>query len=119
MLGLQQHRERQVWLTTRRFLTRCGNYNTMRPLLYVDVQSLGIRQEIERTQASSDPTWQPQFLARFELQRGDLSEFLKELKQRLTQWYDRRKGRRGTLWDDRFKSVRVEGSEAANTFEPG
>ena len=85
----------------------------MLPLLYDDVQSLGIRQEIERAQASSDPTWLPQILERFALRRGDLSVFLKELKQRFTQWYNRRKGRRGTLWEDRFKSVIVEGSEAA------
>ncbi len=86
---------------------------TMLPLLYDDVQSLGIRQEIERAQASSDPTWLQHILARFELRRGDLSVFLKELKQRFTQWYNRRKGRRGTLWEDRFKRVIVEGSEAA------
>ena len=85
----------------------------MLPLLYDAVQSLGIRQEIERAQASSDRTWLPHILERFELRRGDLSVLLKELKQRFTQWYNRRKGRRGTLWEDRFKIVIVEGSEAA------
>jgi putative transposase len=40
---------------------------------------------------------------------GDVSEFLKTLKQRFTQWYNARQGRRGTLWEERFKSVLVEG----------
>jgi REP element-mobilizing transposase RayT len=40
----------------------------------------------------------------------DVSAFMKLLKQRFTQWYNRRKGRKGTLWEERFKSVLVEGA---------
>lgn len=47
--------------------------------------------------------------ARYTYRMGDVSEFLKTLKQRFTQWYNGRKGRRGTLWEERFKSVLVEG----------
>ncbi|MEM7394586.1 MAG: chemotaxis protein CheW, partial [Verrucomicrobiota bacterium] len=43
----------------------------------------------------------------------DLSGFMKELKQRFTQWFNKRKDRRGPLWEDRFKSVLVEGSDQA------
>lgn len=39
----------------------------------------------------------------------DLSEFMKRLKQRFAEWYNRRKGRKGTLRKGRFKSVLVEG----------
>lgn len=39
----------------------------------------------------------------------DLSEFAKTLKQRITQSYNRRHGRKGTLWEERFKSVLVQG----------
>ena len=39
----------------------------------------------------------------------DLSEFMKTLKQRFAIWYNAEHGRRGHLWDDRFKSVLVEG----------
>jgi len=83
------------------------------PLLYSETQILGIRQEIERARASGNDRWIRQILERYESRRGDLSVFLKELKQRFTQWYNRREGRRGTLWEDRFKSVLVEGSEEA------
>ena len=40
----------------------------------------------------------------------DLSAFMKLLKQRFTLGYNARHGRKGTLWEDRFKSVLVEGA---------
>ncbi len=43
----------------------------------------------------------------------DLSIFVKELKERFSKWYNRRNHRRGTLWEERFKSVLVENSETA------
>lgn len=43
----------------------------------------------------------------------DLSQYMKTLKQRFTQWYNARRERRGTLWEDRFKSVLVEGGRHA------
>ena len=36
---------------------------------------------------------------------GDVSRFLQEFKQTLSRWYNRRRGRKGTIWQDRFKSV--------------
>ena len=40
---------------------------------------------------------------------GDVSEYMKTLKQRFSVWYNRTHGRFGTLWAERFKSVLVEG----------
>ena len=40
---------------------------------------------------------------------GDISEFMKALKQRFSVWYNRSHHRYGTLWAERFKSVLVEG----------
>lgn len=40
---------------------------------------------------------------------NDLSEFMKMLKQRFTQWYNRENQRSGTLWEERFKCYLVEG----------
>jgi putative transposase len=43
----------------------------------------------------------------------DLSIYVKEVKERYSRWFNKRRGRRGTLWMDRFKSVMVEsGGEA-------
>jgi hypothetical protein len=38
----------------------------------------------------------------------DVSEFLRELKGRFAQWYNRLHNRYGVLWAERFKSVLVE-----------
>ena len=43
----------------------------------------------------------------------DLSAYMKMVKQRFTQWYNKRKGRRGTLWEERFKSMLVQGKSHA------
>jgi hypothetical protein len=42
----------------------------------------------------------------------DLSLFVKDLKQRFAQWYNRRHKRKGHLWCDRFHSVLLEKGEA-------
>ncbi len=47
----------------------------------------------------------------------DLSLFVKEVKERFSRWFNKRRGRRGTLWMDRFKSVIVEAKgEALRTM---
>jgi hypothetical protein len=46
-----------------------------------------------------------QLLARM----GDISQYMKAVKQRFSVWYNRNNDRFGTLWADRFKSVLVEG----------
>jgi putative transposase len=39
---------------------------------------------------------------------GDVSMFMKELKQRFSIWYNKSHKRYGTLWAERFKSVLIE-----------
>ena len=39
---------------------------------------------------------------------GDVSEFMKTVKQRFSVWFNRTHKRYGTLWSERFKSVLVE-----------
>lgn len=47
----------------------------------------------------------------------DLSKYVKEVKERFSRWFNKRRGRRGTLWMDRFKSLMVEsGGEALRTM---
>ncbi|MEJ6601516.1 MAG: transposase [Opitutaceae bacterium] len=48
--------------------------------------------------------WRNQQLAMM----GDLSQFMKLVKQRFSVWYNRSHQRYGTLWAERFKSVLVE-----------
>lgn len=44
---------------------------------------------------------------------GDVSEFMKTLKQRFSIWFNKTHNRFGPLWSDRFKSVLVEGKPHA------
>jgi hypothetical protein len=47
----------------------------------------------------------------YRLKYASLSELIKELKQSFSRWYNRRTGRRGFFWSERFKSVIVENGE--------
>ena len=46
--------------------------------------------------------------ARYTYRMYDLSEFVKTLKQKYTQWHNKRRGRKGTLWEERFKSIMIQ-----------
>jgi len=43
---------------------------------------------------------------------GNVSFFMKGVKQEFTQWFNRRHQRHGTLWESRFKSVLINGLDA-------
>ena len=47
-------------------------------------------------------------LAPYILRMGNLAAFMKALKQRFTQWFNRKHERKGTLWEDRYHSTIVE-----------
>ena len=58
-----------------------------------------------KTNAPAAAAWRKQQLALM----GDVSQFMKLLKQRFSIWFNRNHNRRGTLWSERFTSVLVEG----------
>ena len=67
------------------------------------------QQMLEMFAAAKDEVGAQEYLEQFYRRMWDVSEFMKLLKQRFSQWYNRTTGRKGTLWEDRFKSVLVEG----------
>jgi hypothetical protein len=72
-----------------------------------------LEQELARLRQEPDGAEQIQRLLQpYRRRMFDLSIFIKELKGRFAQWYNRRHGRYGVLWADRFKSVLLEGGEA-------
>ncbi|MCG8599211.1 MAG: transposase, partial [Verrucomicrobiales bacterium] len=83
------------------------------PLLHDADTVLGVKQELDRARAAGDEAWRRKILNRYEKRRGDMGMFLKDLKQRVTHYMNKRLNRRGTLWEGRYKSVLVEGSENA------
>jgi hypothetical protein len=68
-----------------------------------------VADELERASRAGDTHGEKTILDRYERRRGHLSIFLKELKQRVSIFMNRRLGRVGTLWEGRFKSVLVDG----------
>lgn len=44
---------------------------------------------------------------------GNISEFMKTLKQRFSRWYNKQHGRRGTLWEERYSATAVSAGSAA------
>ena len=81
------------------------------PLLYPKATVLTVKQELDR--AGDNQRWRREILDRYQNRMGRLDVFMKELKQRFTQWYNGNNQRKGTLWEDRYKSVLVEGNENA------
>jgi len=88
------------------------------PLLYHGKALDEAREEIDRALANANSrsgtsSWINEIVSRYQARMGDLSSFVRELKWRFTMWYNDRNGRIGTLWEDRFKSVLIEGGEKA------
>jgi putative transposase len=57
--------------------------------------------------------WAQDILNRLKTQMFDLSKFMQMLKRRFSAWHNKKHGRRGTLWEERFGSVLIEDSEDA------
>ena len=80
--------------------------------LYGEPHAAALRTELERLRAAGMEADAVRMLDRLRARMGDLSEFMKTFKQRVTQWYNRELGHEGTLWCGRFKSVLLEKDDA-------
>jgi hypothetical protein len=80
--------------------------------LYGESRATTLRNELERLRGEGRDEEAVRILDRLRARMGDLSEFMKTFKQRVTQWYNRELGHEGTLWCGRFKSVLLERDEA-------
>jgi putative transposase len=76
-----------------------------------------LREQIARCSEQPDGIEQiNRLLDPYRKRMNDLSIFIKELKGRFAQWFNRRHGRYGALWAERFKSVLLEGGQAVATI---
>ena len=104
LLAVDQPEENRKKLDDETILERLRHVTRAEPLRE-------IRQMLERLKQQSPDGAYPEYRQRLLARMYDLSAFMKEVKQRFSQWFNRREGRRGPLWGDRFKSVLVEGEE--------
>ena len=77
-----------------------------------EARAAELRSELERLRAEGREDEAIRMLDRLRARMGDLSEFMKTFKQRVTQWYNRELGHEGTLWCGRFKSVLLDNGDA-------
>lgn len=84
--------------------------------LYSEAFVDGVSRELENARKEGDEALVAEIRARFTYRMHDLSEFMKTLLQRFTRWFNREHNRRGTLWEERYKSVIVESGVAARTI---
>ena len=81
--------------------------------IYPKEKMAGFLEKFEEEEANGNAGYREKFLNDQRERMYDLSGFVKEIKQRFSRWYNKNNDRTGTLWDSRFRSVVVEGSENA------
>src|SRR4029078_1634607 len=69
-----------------------------------------LQQDLQRLRAEGAEAAAEALKERFFCRMWDVSWFMRLIKQRFTQWFNKGRNRTGTLWEDRFKSVLIEGA---------
>jgi putative transposase len=68
-----------------------------------------VRVQLQQLRETGAPEAAQRMLDSWTARMWDISTFMKSLKQRFTQWFNKQHGRKGTLWEERYKSTLVEG----------
>ena len=84
--------------------------------IYSEAFVAGVAKELQDARAGEGEDRATEIHQRFTYRMHDLSQFMKTLMQRFTQWFNRTHKRSGNLWEDAFKSVIVEDGIAAKTM---
>ena len=82
-------------------------------LIYGAEKLAGIRWKLEQYRSQGNRAAAEALRERYLRRMWDLSVFMKALKQEFTVWWNKRHGKEGNLWQDKFKSVLVEEGHAA------
>jgi REP element-mobilizing transposase RayT len=77
-------------------------------VLYGEDRTADLRKELEELRGNGDEETANAVIERYRARMGDLSEFMKTFKQRVTQWFNSNHKHEGALWSGRFKSVLLE-----------
>jgi putative transposase len=72
-----------------------------------------VAKELKEAREKGITTYAEQIHQRYTYRMHNLSEFMKTVLQRMTRWYNLCNQRKGTLWEERYKSVIVESGIAA------
>ncbi|MGJ8723635.1 MAG: transposase [Roseibacillus sp.] len=83
--------------------------------LYSDAAIGEIEKELLRAQEAKHWAEVSRIFERYTYRMNDLSQFMKNLLQRFTRWFNRSQDRSGRLWEERFKSMIVQDGTASRT----
>jgi len=81
--------------------------------LYGRVRAATVAMNLSDLRAAGHDNEATELLESYTYRMNDLSQFMKMVMQRFTMSYNRRHNRRGHLWEQRFKSILVEGKPDA------
>jgi REP element-mobilizing transposase RayT len=81
--------------------------------IYGERKMAELRGELGHYRAQDNDAAAEVFRQKFFARMWDLSQYMKIVKQCFSQWFNRKHGRRGVLWEERFKSELVEDGHAA------
>jgi hypothetical protein len=81
--------------------------------LYFGAKHREIEWQLKHFRSQGNTQGAEQLRNKFFRRMWDLSQFMKSLKQRFSRWFNRNHERKGTLWEERFKSALVESGLAA------
>jgi len=85
-------------------------------LLYSKAYVTALRHELSDLRSKGMHGPAEELLERYRSRFCNLSQFVKELKERFSRWFNKHHGRHGTLWMDRYKSVLVQDGDALRTM---
>ncbi len=74
---------------------------------------IGLREDLDTLRDAGLSDLAQKRLDSFTRRMWNLSNFMKSLKQRFSTFYNRNNNRKGTLWEERFRSIIVEGEQSA------
>ena len=83
--------------------------------LYSDAVIGEIEKKLVRAREAEHWAEVAQIFEHYTYRMNDLSQFMKNLLQRFTRWFNRSQDRAGRLWEERFKSVIVQDGFASRT----
>ena len=78
--------------------------------IYTKENLKAFKNKIQQRTDSGQPDYEEEFLNKMRKRMFSLSFYMKDVKQKFTKWFNRRHERKGTLWEERFKSLLVEGN---------
>ncbi|MEN9991608.1 MAG: hypothetical protein RLZZ224_1310 [Verrucomicrobiota bacterium] len=96
----------QGGLTDEQLLTRLR-------AIYTEGVVLEVAKELKNAREKHHTAHAEQIHRRYTYRMHDLSQFMKTVLQRMTRWFNTRHERKGTLWEERYKSVIVEDGTAS------